>query len=157
MANGAAERSASPSGPIGTAPDPYRAYNFKLEIQGVTEGHFTACTGLNVIVRHVAYREAGEPNVVHQLPGPVEYGEVALSYGLTSSKELWEWFLSSISGRVVRKNVSIQMTDHEGVELFRWSLIDAWPAEWRGATLDALTHEVAIESLKLVFERIERI
>ena len=32
----------------GTFIDPYRAYNFKLQIQGVTEGHFTQCSGLEV-------------------------------------------------------------------------------------------------------------
>ena len=34
----------------------------------------------------------------------------------------------------------------------RWDLINAWPSEWRGAPLDALGREVAIESLTLVFE-----
>ncbi len=26
--------------------DPYRSYNFKLEIDGVAEGYFTECSGL---------------------------------------------------------------------------------------------------------------
>ena len=30
--------------------DPFRAYNFKLVIQGVTEGHFTECHGLGVTI-----------------------------------------------------------------------------------------------------------
>jgi len=28
----------------GVFTDPYRAYNFKLVVQGVTEGHFTECS-----------------------------------------------------------------------------------------------------------------
>ena len=43
--------------------DPYRAYNFKLIIQGVTEGHFTECTGLTVKVDAIKYREAGNNQV----------------------------------------------------------------------------------------------
>ena len=34
--------------------DPYRAYNFKLVIQGVTMGHFAECTGLGVRVAGAA-------------------------------------------------------------------------------------------------------
>ena len=36
--------------------DAYRNYNFKLEIQGVTEGHFTECDGMQVKVESIAYR-----------------------------------------------------------------------------------------------------
>lgn len=156
MPNGAAQTN-PPAGQTGAFQDPYRAYNFKLEIQGVTEGHFTECSGMNARVHAVAYREAGQSQVVHRLPGPVEYGDVELRYGLTPSKELWEWFMTAVKGKVVRKNVSIVMMDSDGAtEVTRWNLINAWPSEWHGATLDALGREVAIESVKLVFETLER-
>ncbi len=65
--------------------------------------------------------------------------------------------MTGVNGNVQRKNISILMLDSEGAtEVMRWDLIDAWPSEWRGAILDALTHEVAIESLTLVFETMER-
>jgi phage tail-like protein len=87
----------------------------------------------------------------------VEYADVTLRYGLTSSRELWEWMLTAVNGSVERKNVSILMLDSDGVaEVMRWNLLDAWPSEWRGAVLDALAHEVAIESLTLVFESLQR-
>src|SRR5215217_5242750 len=73
----------------GVFKDPYGAYNFKLVIQGVTEGHFTQCTGLGVRVEAIKYREGGTSQVVHRLPGRVEYADVTLRYGLTASKELW--------------------------------------------------------------------
>lgn len=141
----------------GTRRDPYRGYNFKLEIQGVTEAHFTECSGLGAKVHAIQYREAGAGQVVRQLPGPVEYGGVTLRYGLTASAELWEWFMSAVQGKVERKNVSIVMLDDDGVTpVLQWNLFDAWPAEWRGAPLDAMGREAAIESLTMVFERLER-
>ena len=89
--------------------------------------------------------------------GPVEYADVTMRYGLSSSRELWDWFLTAVQGTVERKNVSILMLDSDGVqEVMRWNLLNAWPAEWRGASLDALSHEAAIESLTLVFESLER-
>jgi phage tail-like protein len=137
--------------------DPYRSYNFKLLIEGVTEGHFTECTGLGAKVEAIRYREAGNNQVVQRIPGHVEYADVTLRYGLSDSTDLWEWFMTAVEGAVERKNVSIVMLDSEGAtEVMRWNLLNAWPSEWRGALLDALRHEVAIESLTLVFESMER-
>ena len=137
--------------------DPYRAYNFKLLIEGVTEGHFTEVSGLGVRVEAIQYREAGNAQIVRRIPGQVTYGPVTLRYGLTNSRELWDWLLTAVQGRVERKNPSILMLDSEGVtEIMRWNLTNAWPSEWQGAPLDALSHEIAIESLTLVYESIER-
>jgi phage tail-like protein len=137
--------------------DPYRAYNFKLEIQGVTQGHFTECDGMGVQVNPIRYREGGTTQVIHVVPGPVEYADVNLRYGLTSSHEMWDWFMSAVKGKVERKNVSILLLDSDGVtEIMRWNLINAWPSRWQGTLLNALNHEVAIESLTLVFETLER-
>jgi len=137
--------------------DPYRAYNFKLVIQGVTEGHFTDCSGLGISVQPIRYREGGTAQVVHCIPGPVTYADVELRYGLTASTELWDWMMLAVAGRVQRKNVSILLLDSDGAtEVLRWDLINAWPCQWRGAVLDALNHEVAIESLTLVFETLQR-
>ena len=137
--------------------DPYRSYNFKLEIQGVTEGHFTECSGMGIRVKSLAYREGGASQVVRRLPGPVDYGDITLRYGLTASRELWDWFLSAVKGTVQRKNVSIVMLGSDSVtEVLRWNLVNAWISEWRGTTLDAMCQEVAIETLTLVFETLDR-
>ena len=140
------------------AVDPYRAYNFKLEIQGVVEGHFTECDGLSVKVHSLAYREGGASQVTRRLPGPVEYSDVTLRYGLTASRELWDWFMSAVKGTVERKNVSIVMLGSDGVtEVVRWNLVNAWVSEWRGARLDAFGQDVAIETLVMVFETLDRV
>jgi phage tail-like protein len=141
----------------GTFVDPYRAYNFKLQIQGVTEGHFTECSGMGIRVNPIAYREGGQAQVVHRLPGRVDYSEITLRYGLTASHELWSWFLTAIEGHVERKNVSIVLMDSQGSSpVTQWDLVNAWPSSWQGATLDALGNEAAIESLTLVFETVRR-
>jgi phage tail-like protein len=137
--------------------DPYRAYNFKLVIQGVSEGHFTECSGLGVKVDSIKYREAGNNQVIRHIPGQVDYSAVTLRYGVTNSHDLWDWLMTAVNGQVERKNVSVLLLDSQGVaEVVRWDLINAWPSEWQGAGLNALNHEVAIESLTLVYETISR-
>lgn len=158
MAEAAATPPAAPAAEAqpGAWVDPLRAYNFKLVIQGVTVGHFVECTGLGIRIHAIRYQEGGG-NIVHRIPGPVEYDDVTLQYGLTSSAELWNWFMAGVQGKVERRNVSILMLDPDDItEVLRWDLINAWPSEWRGAPLDALAREVAIESMTLVYESAQR-
>lgn len=137
--------------------DPYRSYNFKVVIQGVVEGHFTQCSGLGVRVGVIRYREGGNGQVARALPGRVEYADVELKYGLTKSRELWDWLMTAVQGEVVRKNVSILMLDAQGTqEVMRWNLVNAWPSQWRGAVLDAMSQEAALEHLTLVYDTLER-
>ena len=141
----------------GTFIDPYRNYNWRLDIQGVTEAHFTECSSVGIRIQALQFREGGLQQVVHQLPGRVEYADMVLRYGLTASTELWTWFMTGVQGRVERKNVSIILLDADGVtEVVRWNLVNAWAKEWRGAVLDTLGKEVAIETLVLAFETLER-
>lgn len=142
---------------LGSFVEPYRAYQFKLVINGVTEGHFTECSGLAVRVNTIKYREAGQSQIVHSLPGPVEYADVTLRYGVTASRELWDWLQRSMAGQAERRNVSIVLLDTSGVdEVMRWNLINAWPNQWQGAALDTMERTVAIESLTLTFDQLER-
>lgn len=137
--------------------DPYRSYNFKLEIGGVAEGHFTECSGFSVKIEPIAYREAGNHQLVRHIPGPVDYTAVTLKYGVTKSRELWDWLMKSAEGNVQRRNVSIVLLDSQGTgEVMRWNLFDAWPSEWQGAALNASEKALAIETLTLVFDRLER-
>lgn len=138
--------------------DPYRNYNFRLDIQGITRGFFTECSGLEIQVNTISYREAGSSPVVRKLPGPVDYGSVTLRYGLVDASEVWAWFMSAVHGNVQRKNLSIIMMkdEQDGKPGVQWNLVNAWVSGWRGAPLDALGREAAIETVTLVFDSMER-
>lgn len=136
--------------------EPRRSYNFKLVIQGIDQGHFTYCSEIGASVQAIRYREGGENSLVRCLPGPVEYADVTLQYGMTSSRDLWDWFTQSRRGTAERKNVSIVLLDRDGVTpREQWNLINAWPSAWRAAPFDALSNQVAVASLTLVFEELE--
>jgi phage tail-like protein len=114
-------------------------------------------SGLGIDVTAIRYREGGAGQVVHAIPGPVAYTEITLRYGLTESTQLWDWLMTAVAGKVERQNVSILLMDSSGAEeVTRWDLTNAWPCRWRGAPLDALSREVAIEGLTLVFETLQR-
>ena len=150
MANGSGNEAMSPV-------DPYRNYHFKLEINGMTEGHFSACGGLGVRIQPIQYREGGIGQIVRSLPGPVEYSRVTLKYGLTSSNDLFKWMMTTANGNVERKNISIIQLEQNGAdEAMRWNLLRAWPCEWRGSAMDALGSDAAIEELTLAYDSLDK-
>ena|SRR5438309_9758829 len=147
--------------PAGTQPgsyvDPYRSYNFRLEINGVTEAYFHECAGIGVKIHKVRWRNGGNSQTVHCLPGRVEYSDIRLRYGLTNSADMWQWLQSAVKGCVQRKNAAIVLLDNDGIkEAMRWNLSQAWIAEWNGPSLNALSNEVAIEEMVLVYETLQR-
>jgi phage tail-like protein len=152
MPNGTPQSGAQP----GVREDPVRSYNFRLDIQGVVQGHFTHLEGLGVKMSRILYREAGLNSTVRSIPGPVEYGPVTLRYGLSSSTELIDWLYAAVTGKVDRRNVSLSMLDDAvATEVRRWDLLQAWPCEWSGAPLNSMGQELAIESLSLAYDRLE--
>lgn len=146
----------TPAAQPGNVVDPYRAYNFKLVIQGVVQGHFTKVEGLGLKIDRILYRSGGENSTVRVIPGQVEYTPVTLKYGLTDSTEMLQWLFKAVDGKVERRNVSIAMLNDAGsVEVRRWNLLGAWPCDWFGAPLDALGKDLAIESLSIAYDRLE--
>ncbi|MHC4954364.1 MAG: phage tail protein [Planctomycetota bacterium] len=135
-------------------PEPQRAYNFKLET-GISESHFTGCTGFGVSIDSIRYREGGEKQIEHRLAGAPRFHEATLHYGMTKGRELFDWLMKSVAGEVERRDCSIVMLTPAGIEAVRWNLFQAWPCEWRGAPLDAMSREVAIERLVICYEGIE--
>ena len=135
----------------------YRAYNFVLDIQGVQLGYFAEVSGLSVSVETIEYREGGGAPAVRKLPGRVTYGDVTLKWGMSESRELWDWLMATTQGTFERRDISVIMLKPDGQqEQTRWNLFDTYPCDWRGARLDAMGDQVAIETLTLAVERLER-
>src|SRR5262245_28475175 len=141
------------AGPV----DPFRNFNFRLDIGGVTEAAFFSVQGLAMRIHPIRFREAGNAQIVRALPGPVEYAEVTLKHGVTRSTGMWEWITAIAKGQVQRRNVSILLLDSDGTtEAVRWNLMNAWPCEWHGPTLEGLGREIAIAELKLAYDELQR-
>ena len=68
--------------------DPYRNFNFLVEIDGVTQAGFSDVSGFGATTDPIEYREGGENTTVRKLPGTTKYSNITLKWGLTDSKEL---------------------------------------------------------------------
>jgi phage tail-like protein len=142
--------------PTGSRTDPFRAFNFLVEIDGITRAAFRECSGLDSSQNAIDYREGGDKLSVRKLPGLNTFSNITLKWGITSDTELWDWRQKAAEGKVERKNGSIILLDETGAEKIRWNFSDGWPTKWTGPTYNATGNEVAIETIEIVHEGISR-
>ena len=141
----------------GVRVDPYTNFNFLVEIEGIVQAGFKECSGLECTTEVIEYREGGENTTVRKRPGKTTYSDLVLKWGLTDSEELWDWRKNVIQGKVDRKNGSIVVYDLANAkEVARWNFVRAWPTKWEGPSFDATGKDIAIETLTLAHEGIER-
>ncbi len=137
--------------------DPFRNFNFLVELDGVAQASFSECSGLGSTTEVIENREGGDNVTVHKLPGKTSYSDISLKWGLTSSTELWDWRQQIADGNVVRKNGSIVVFDlANSTEVARWNFLRAWPTKWEGPNLTAKGNDVAIDTLVLAHEGLTR-
>ena len=137
-------------------PDPYRGFNFLVEIDNITEAGFQECSGEDTATDPVDYREGTDPNHVRKLTGLNKYGAITLNRGITDSETLWEWRQNIVDGNIDRRNISIVLLDEARQEKWRWNLSRAWPSKWTGPTFNATSNDVAIEQLEITHEELTK-
>jgi phage tail-like protein len=136
--------------------DPFLNYNFLIELDGIARAAFTEVSGLDATTEPVEYREGGENSTVRQLPGLTRYSNIVLKWGLTRDRELYGWYRQTVLGNVERKNGSIIVLDRQGSEVARWNFVNAWPTKYDIPDFNATSNEVAVETLELAHEGVER-
>ncbi len=136
--------------------DPYKNYRFLLEIDGITQAGFADVSGFGSKVETVEYREGGDGPTVRKLPGKVSYPDITLKWGITDSRELYNWHATAVAGTVLRKNGSIVLLGDDNTEKLRWNFFGGWPSEITGPDLSATANEVALHTLTLTCERLEQ-
>lgn len=136
--------------------DPYRGFNYLVEINGITQAGFQECSGLEASTDATDYREGTDPTHLRKLPALHKYSAITLKRGITDSDELWQWRKTVIDGRTERKSGSIVLLDEAGEERLRWNFFEAWPSKWTGPTFNATSNDVAVETLEITHEKIEK-
>jgi phage tail-like protein len=142
--------------PTGSRVDPYRGFNFLVEIDGITQAGFQEVSGLDASTDAVDYREGTDPNHVRKLTGLNKYSPIILKRGITDSDELWKWRQTVIDGKTERKNGSIVLRDETGAEKIRWNFSNGWPTKWTGPGFNATSTAVAVETLEITLEELKK-
>lgn len=138
-----------------TRRDPYKSYNFLVEIDGVTVAGFSECTGLSSEVEIIEYREGGD-FLVRKLPGLAKFGNVTLKRGVTDSLDIYNWHRDVLRGQTDRRNGVITLLNDTRNPVVRWIFRDGFPQKYEGPRLNAKSNDVAIETLVICCEDLER-
>lgn len=131
-------------------------FNFKIEIDGVTQGAFKAAEGLDSETEIIEYQD-GDDLILRKRPGRTKYSNITLKRGYISTDELWLWRKKVMDGKVERKSGSIILCNDNGQEVMRYNFFEAWPCKWKGFSLDGKGTDTAVEEIEFVVERWDRI
>lgn len=139
--------------------DPYRNSKFLLEIDGIVQAGFSDVTIPDISTDPIEYREGNEDTTVRKLPGLTKYGNLTLKWGITDSMELFEWRKLVIQGKTdeARKNIAVILQDEIGNEAARWNFREAWPIKYDAPDLSAKGNDVAIETIEIAHEGMDRV
>jgi phage tail-like protein len=141
--------------PTGARNDPYRQFNFVLDIEGIDPAAFSEVSGLDTETDPIEYRDGNEDITVRKLPGLRKYPNITLKRGFTKDRSLWDWRKTVMDGQTVRRSGSIVLLDEARQEALRWNFREGWPCKLQGPPLNAKTNEVAIETLEICHEGLE--
>ena len=133
-------------------------HSFGLEVDGVRVAMLTEVSGLGWERDVIEVREGGDPDATpRRLPGRMKPGEVTLSRGLTTDPTFEQWMRDPVPVGQPRRSVSIALFDAEGRAVARYHLEHAWPSKLAVTGLRSGGTEIALESLTLVHEGLERV
>ncbi|HEX2727751.1 MAG TPA: phage tail protein [Beijerinckiaceae bacterium] len=116
-------------------------------------GAFAECTGLEATMEPKVIKAGGLNYGPAQRVGQVSFATVILKRGMTTTRDLWNWFALVTGGKyAVRLSAEIVMQDQAGTPALTWKLARALPIKFKAADLNARGTEVGVEELHLAHE-----
>ena len=128
---------------------------FALEIDALTLGWFTGCSGLSIEFDVTTYKETNGKKVIERKrPGKPKYSEVTLKRGFTTNKVVHDWFNEVVEAtkETPYKTASIVIYDRQQTECGRFNLEGCWPSKMSVSDLTAGSDDVMVEELTIQHE-----
>ncbi|WP_206046750.1 phage tail protein [Mangrovimicrobium sediminis] len=135
--------------------DPYRAFNFVVDIDNIAVASFSEVAGLTAEGDPVEYREGADAeNHVRKLPGLRKYTNLTFKRGYTRDDTLWRWYTNIANGQNDRRSITITLLDEAHAPVMRWYAFGAFINKIEGPSFNATGNEVAIENMEVVHEKL---
>lgn len=137
------------------------ALRWYLELDGLTEGIFREVSGLDSETEVIEHRHTGKGGnlVVNKVPGALKWSNISFKRGITDDRKLHDWRKKIEDGQVEanRKNGTITCYAPNGDVVAKYTFKKGWPVKWQGPAFDATKSEMAVESMEIAHEGLERI
>jgi phage tail-like protein len=138
-------------------PAPSKIVHFvTLDVPSITDsnafvGVFRNLSGLEVSFEVLDYPEGGNNDFVHHLPGRVHYPNLVLSWGMTVSDLLQQWFLKTHQQAELHP-VTLTLHTIKGdtsSDARKFTFTDAYPVRWSGPSLSNENSDLWSETLEI--------
>ena len=136
--------------------DPFMAYNFHLEIDGLIIGAFQEISGLSMTTNVIRKREGGRNDAERVFVNGTTFPDLVFKRGVADVDQLLGWYHEVANGRIQRKNGTIYLLDDNSLPRAYWDFEEAFPVKWDGPTFSAQSGAIAMESFTLVHEKLVR-
>lgn len=141
---------------VGERKDPYRGYNYRVEIDNTAVAGFSEASGMSFTIDPVEYREGNDLQMhPRKLTGIRKFGNITLKRGYTDNLDLYEWYRTGLNGSVERRNGAIILQDEDRNDVLRWSFQAGWVTKYEASAMNGTSNEVLIETIELAVERVE--
>ena len=137
--------------------DPFPAFRFEVRLDDIPVAAFSECSGIQLETEVQDYAEGGLNDHVHKFPTRTKQSNLVLKRGMVD-RVMWDWYWQLYHDGVVKKrNGSIVVRDASGqTVLLEWYFYRAFPCKWQGPELSAMQNNIAVETLELCHQGLER-
>src|SRR5579872_2038025 len=135
--------------------DPFRGFNFRVEIDNTAVAGFREAGGLTMTTDAVDYREGNEMSLhVRKLTGLRKFTNITLKRGYTTNEDLWKWYKNVLNGITDRRNGAIILQVEQHNDVLRWQFENGFICKWEGPAMNATSNDVAVESIEICAEQV---
>ncbi|MGK5114712.1 MULTISPECIES: phage tail protein [unclassified Geodermatophilus] len=138
--------------------DPYLGFKFKIKWDGQYVAGLSKCGALKRTTEVTTWWEGGDSSGPHQIPGKSRYDAITMEAGVTLDTAFEDWANkvnnfrgdAAMSLATFRKDISIEVFDHQGHKVLAYNVFRCWVSEYQALPqLDASTNAVMISTIKL--------
>ncbi|HMN27367.1 MAG TPA: phage tail protein [Caldilineaceae bacterium] len=122
---------------------------------GAVVGGFSECSGLESTLETFDYLEGGVNDRVHRFPARFSYSNIVLKRGMGLGDDLWLWHKEFLDGKGKRRDGLIILQNELRIPIKTWTFTRGLPTKWSGPSFNAMSSELAIETLEIAHEKLE--
>jgi phage tail-like protein len=138
--------------PAATTQPSFLSSHFVVQLGTGAQTPVTIVSGLEADTPVVLANEGASLASDEKEPGQPSYPNLVLTRPLTRDLTLWQWMQSSLTGAVAKRDISVTLLDSQHNPVIQWAFRNAFPVRWAGPALNALSNDIAMETLELAHE-----
>lgn len=129
-------------------------FQFMVMIGFGAMGEFQSVDGLQRQVDTETLQEGGRSGGPHVVVKHGKEGTLTLKFGMMDRSGLWDWMEAVKVGYEFRRDVTVVQFNRAYSPVRIWQLTNCFPRRIKSGALDAMSSNMPVDEIELVYERI---